>query len=103
MAWDVERLADGGMNDQGDLLASRNGAHYSFIIEAKDMMQGNIHKEVELAVKAAGTRPSAVIWKRRTRKEGNTNRTQTYPPIVAMTIDEFTALLKAAGNHHQGG
>jgi len=100
MAWTVERLADGGSNDLGDLILTRHGAKYSFLIEAKDMMQGNIHKEVQLADVASGTRPTAVIWKRRTRKAGNTNRTQTYPPIVAMNIDEFVALMKAAGYNH---
>lgn len=99
--WTVTRMADGGSKDEGDLLLTRINSEFSVVIEAKDMMQGNIHREVKKANVAARGRLSPVAWKRRVRKDGNTNRTQPYPPIVAMSVHQFFMLLWKAGEYER--
>lgn len=94
--WDITRMADGGTLDEGDLLLRHLGTGYAFIIEAKNVSQMNIHNEVNKAVIAAKTKPTAVIWRRLKKQPGNERRTRVGPDIVALTVPEFLALLRAA-------
>lgn len=87
----AERIAEGGQYDRGDI---RILTDHEWIGECKNRTNLNIHLAVEQAVAKAGHQRTFVVWKRMVRKKGNTNRTQPGPPIVAMPVDTFLALLK---------
>lgn len=88
---EAERLAEGGMNDLGDVRIYTPAGDW--IIEAKHRTALNIHETLEKAIRKSGTPNTAVHWKRSARKKGNTNRTQVGVPIVAITYERFLELI----------
>jgi len=87
----AERLPEGGTNDRGDIRIQTN---IEWIGECKNRTNLNIHQELTKAIKKAGHPHTFIVWKRLTRKPGNTNRTQPGPPIIALTVETFLQLLK---------
>ena len=87
----AERLAEGGMNDLGDIRISTD---YHWIGEVKDRERLNVHKELEKALEKSGTPDTFLVWRRLYRKKGNQRRTQDGPVVVALTLERFLELLK---------
>lgn len=86
----AERLAEGGLNDLGDVMLRS----FDIVIEAKDRAALNVHETlVKAERKTAGMFLTVLFWKRRTRKNGNTNRTQVGEPVVVMSAESFLELL----------
>ncbi len=90
--FDVHRLAEEGIHDQGDLEVILSD--FPLIIECKDVSNLPIHETVVKAGKKAGLSYSAVVWKRKRLEKGNTKRTQVGKPIVCMTMSDFADLLR---------
>lgn len=89
----AERIAEGGAYDVGDV---RIYAEHEWVIEAKDRMALNIHQALAKARSKAGGLPTAVVWRKTVRKDGNTNRTQDGPIVVALALEDFLELLGGA-------
>ena len=87
----AERLAEGGTADRGDV---RIYADDEWIVEVKDQMALNVPRTLEKALGKSGTPNTALAYRKMVRKEGNTNRTQDGPVIVALTLERFLGLLK---------
>lgn len=87
----VTRLAEGGVNDLGDLMIDDHG----IVIEAKDRASMNVHGVLKDAVAKAkrGGFVAVVAWKRKGMKSGNTKRSPMGPPLVAMRLEDFIELL----------
>ncbi len=85
------RLPEGGINDRGDIYILTD---YEWIGEVKDHMQLNIHQTLKKALEKSDTPNTFVVWRRMARKPGRSNRHQTGPTIVALTLDRFLELLK---------
>lgn len=87
----AERLAEGAAYDRGDvrILTDRE-----WTIEVKDRMSLNVPQALEKALAKAGTPDTALVYRKMTRRNGNTNRTQDGPVIVALTLDRFLELLR---------
>jgi hypothetical protein len=87
----AERLAEGGSYDLGDV---RIYTDVEWVIECKDRMALNVPQALEKALLKSGTRNTALVWRKMTRKNGNQNRTQDGPVIVALTLSRYLELLK---------
>lgn len=87
----AERIAEGGAYDVGDV---RIYGEQEWVVECKDRERLNVHQALAKSRMKAGGLPTAVIWRRMTRKPGNTNRTQDGPIVVALALDDFLELLK---------
>lgn len=61
--WEVERLAEGGSSDLGDLRLQPR-SQPPVIIEAKHREGLSVHREMAKAKKKAGTNRVALFWKR---------------------------------------
>lgn len=86
----AERLAEGGAHDRGDV---RLYADEEWTLEVKDQMALNVPRALEKALQKSGTPDTALVYRKMVRKDGNTNRTQDGPVVVAMTLDRFLELL----------
>lgn len=91
--FNVERLAEAGIRDLGDLRLVVGD--FTLIIESKDVGSLNIHETVVKATRkaAGGGYPAAVWWKRKKRTKGSERRVQVGEPIVCMTESQFLELL----------
>ncbi len=87
----AERIAEGGVYDRGDIIIYTD---HEWVGEVKDHMQLNIHQTLEKALIKSDTPNTFVVWRRMARTPGHTNRHQTGPTIVALTLDRFLELLK---------
>lgn len=87
----AERLAEGGSADRGDV---RILTDIEWVGECKDRMSLNLPRALEKALLKSGTLNTFVVWRKMRRVDGNTNRTQDGPVIVAITLDRFLELLK---------
>lgn len=88
----AERLAEAGVNDLGDVrIICANDQ--TWILECKDRQNLPIHKALDKALRKSMTPRTAVVWRRMVRREGNTNRTQEGPVVVALTLEAFIELL----------
>jgi hypothetical protein len=85
----AERLAEGGSADRGDV---RVWTDTEWVIECKDRMNLNVPRALEKALLKSGTPDTALVWRKMVRRNGNTNRTQDGPVIVALTLDRFLEL-----------
>ena len=87
------RLPELGLHDQGDIhLESRHTDTWT--VEAKARANLNPHLALHKAKQKADTTNVAVIWKRLTRKQGNTRRTPTGEPIIViLDLDTYTRLI----------
>lgn len=85
------RLAEGGNNDRGDISFDLAGREW--VIEARDRETMQVHRAAVAAQAKAGNAISAVIWKRKKLKPGNTVRTQVGPPVVIMTLAEWLEMV----------
>lgn len=88
---EVRRLAEEGIYDQGDL--ELQVGPFPVVVEARDREVMQIHRAVYDAKRKARGSISAVIWKRKQKKEGNERRTQVERPIVAMPLDDWLAMM----------
>lgn len=86
----AERLAEGGSADRGDV---RIYTDTEWVLEVKDRMNLNVPRALAKALRKSGIRDTALVYRKMVRKEGNTNRTQDGPVIVAVTLDRFLELL----------
>jgi hypothetical protein len=86
----AERLAEGGSADRGDV---RIWTDTEWVLECKDRMNLNVPRALEKALLKSGTPDTALVWRKMARKNGNTNRTQDGPVVVAVTLDRFLELL----------
>jgi hypothetical protein len=86
----AERLAEGGSNDRGDVHIFTD---VEWVGEVKDRMNLNVPRSLEKAIAKAGTPHTFLVWRKMSRKTGNTNRTQDGPVIVALTLHRFLELL----------
>jgi len=89
--FDVLRLVEGGIYDQGDLYLTIGG--WGLTIESKNNAQLNAHSIVQKANKKANG-PAVLWWKRTERKAGSQRRTQVGKPIVCMEEELFIELLE---------
>lgn len=89
----AERLAEGGVNDRGDIRIHTN---HEWVLEAKDRMQLNVHQTLDHAQTKSGTTHTAVVWRKMKRVPGSSRRVQDGPVVVALTLDTFLQLLKEA-------
>lgn len=87
----AERLPEGAINDRGDI---RIITDREWIGECKDRMSLNLPQAVAKAILKAGSLDTFVVWRKMKRKDGNTNRTQDGPIIVAITLERYLELLK---------
>ncbi len=87
----THRLAEGGRHDRGDIIVYTN---HEWVGEIKHRQALNIHQTLEKAITKSGTPDTFVVWRRSTRKPGDTNRHQDGPIIVALTLTRFLQLLK---------
>lgn len=87
----AERLAEGGSADRGDV---RILTDVEWVLEVKDRMNLNVPRSLEKALRKSGTPDTALVYRKMRRADGNTNRTQDGPVIVALTLDRFLELLK---------
>lgn len=86
----AERLAEGAVNDRGDV---RILTDEEWIIECKDRMSLNVPRALEKAILKSGTPDTALVYRKMKRKDGNTNRTQDGPLIVAVQLTRYLELL----------
>ena len=90
----VQRLAEGGSLDKGDveLIVNNKDIYY---IEAKSRQNLNIHQTLDKALEKSDSKNTVVFWKKLKRKQGNSKRTNDgVPEVVCMTYELFTDLLK---------
>lgn len=87
----AERLSEGGRYDRGDL---RILTDTEWIGETKNRMNLNVPRAVEQALAKSKTPDTFVVWRKMARANGNTNRSQDGPVIVALTLDRFLELLR---------
>jgi len=87
-AW---RLAEEGINDQGDILLS---GIEQWTIEAKARANLNVSQTLAKAKEKSGSPWTAVVWKKLTRKGDNQRRSADGEPVVViMSLDTFTRLI----------
>jgi len=89
----VQRLAEGGSLDKGDieLIVNNEDVYY---IEAKSRQNLNIHQTLDKALDKSKSGKTVVFWKKLKRKKGNSKRTNDgVPEVVCMTYDLFLELL----------
>lgn len=86
----AERLAEGGPADRGDV---RIYTDTEWVVEVKDRMNLNVPRALAKALRKSGTLDTALVYRKMVRKEGNINRTQDGPIIVAVTLDRYFELL----------
>ncbi len=89
----VQRLAEGGSLDKGDveLIINNKEVYY---IEAKSRQNLNIHQTLDKALDKSKTKNTVVFWKKLKRKQGNNKRSNDgVPEVVCMTYDLFVDLL----------
>ena len=86
----AERLAEGAVYDRGDI---RILTDREWVGEVKDRMSLNLPAALEKAIGKSGSADTFVVWRKMVRRNGNTNRTQDGPVVVAMTLDRFLELL----------
>ncbi len=93
-------LPEEGINDIGDVEITDKGGG-TWVIECRNREKMNIHRTLGKATEKAhrnhpyGSRVSVgVIWKRMLPKEpGKTRRKPAGPPIVALDVSDYLALL----------
>tara|TARA_A100001011_G_C14321483_1_gene850920 strand:- start:5156 stop:5518 length:363 start_codon:yes stop_codon:yes gene_type:complete len=90
----AQRLAEGGMNDRGDLVIEK-AKSFDVIGECKNRTNLNLHQTLRKALEKSGQFETVVYWKKLKRKGGNSKRTPDgEPEVVAMTPEFFEWLLR---------
>jgi hypothetical protein len=89
--FDVIRLVEGGIYDEGDLRLTTG--NWELTIESKDSAALNIHETVMKANRKAVVGPAVVWWKRTKQQPGKKIRTQVGKPIVCMSEELFIEFL----------
>jgi Holliday junction resolvase len=90
----VQRLAEGGSLDKGDIELIINNEHV-YYIEAKSRQNLNIHQTLDKAIEKSNSNNTVVFWKKLKRKKGNSKRTNDgVPEVVCITYELFVDLLK---------
>jgi len=88
----AQRLAEGGMNDKGDLLVEKN--KFDMVCECKNRTNLNLHQTLNKAIQKSGQFETVVYWKKLKRKgENNKRSADGEPEVVAMTPEFFEWLL----------
>lgn len=94
--FDARRLAEGGVNDPGDIEVT-DAYGDTWVIEAKHRQSLSIHKEYMKILRKAKDRGyvmAGLVWKRTLpKKEGQERRTPAGPPLVVLDLATFTSLL----------
>jgi len=89
----AQRLAEGGMNDKGDIICEKNS--FDLVGECKNRTNLNLHQTLQKALNKSGQFETVVYWKKLTRKGGNSKRSADgVPEVVAMTPEFFEYLLR---------
>ena len=89
----AQRLAEGGMNDRGDVICEKQS--FDMICECKNRTNLNLHQTLHKALEKSGQFETVVYWKKLKRKGGNSKRSADgVPEIVAMTPEFFEWLLQ---------
>tara|TARA_B100000287_G_scaffold430231_1_gene485076 strand:+ start:383 stop:742 length:360 start_codon:yes stop_codon:yes gene_type:complete len=88
----AQRLAEGGMNDRGDIIVDKKS--WDFVGECKNRTNLNLHQTLYKALEKSGQFETVVYWKKLKRKGGNSKRSSDgVPEVVAMTPEFFEWLL----------
>jgi hypothetical protein len=95
----VVRLPEGGVYDRGDL--SFEVAGTEVVIEARDRSSMQVHTATQKANRKATGALTALIWKRKILKPGNTVRSQVGRPVVVMPLHDWVELVKMAQTGRQ--
>ena len=96
---EARRLAEGGLLDPGDI-ELEDGYGDTWVIEAKHRQSLSIHtvyQQVQEKAERAGYLLSALIWKRNPpKKDGQSRRPNSGPPLVVMDLATFGLLVTDA-------
>ena len=89
---DGERIAEGGMNDKGDVKFTWNGN--DFFVECKARQSLNVTRELAKAIKKSKSNFTALVWKRLVKTSGQRRQPDGVPIIVCLTLDTFIEIVK---------
>lgn len=88
------RIAEGGVNDEGDVEAFIDGTRW--VLEGKARQTLNVQQTLGKARKKAGGGPVAVVWKRLVKVAGLSNRqpVEGERVVVILSWDDYISLIK---------
>ena len=89
---DGERIAEGGMNDKGDVKFVWNGNE--FFVECKARQSLNVTRELAKAIKKSKSNFTALVWKRLVKTSGQRRQPDGVPIIVCLTLDTFIEIVE---------
>ena len=89
---DGERIAEGGMNDKGDVKFTWNGN--DFFVECKARQSLNVTRELAKAIKKSKSNFTALVWKRIVKTSGQRRQPDGVPIIVCLTLDTFIEIVE---------
>ena len=90
----VQRLAEGGSLDKGDIELVINNTDV-YYIEAKSRQNLNLHQALDKAIEKSNSQNTVLFWKKLKRKKGNSKRsTDGLPEVVSMSYELFVELIK---------
>ena len=89
---DGERIAEGGMNDKGDVKFVWNGNE--FFVECKARQSLNVTRELAKAIKKSKSNFTALVWKRSVKTSGQRRQPDGVPIIVCLTLDTFIEIVE---------
>ena len=90
--FDAGRIAEGGMNDLGDLMI-HDQLGTPWIVEAKATERLNVTRVLGKAIEKGGPR-TVLIWKRLIKTGKKVRQADGEKIVVVLTLDLFTELLK---------
>tara|TARA_A100001391_G_scaffold204358_2_gene199799 strand:- start:2214 stop:2591 length:378 start_codon:yes stop_codon:yes gene_type:complete len=87
------RIAEGGVNDKGDVLFNWNGE--DFYVECKARQSLNVTRELAKSIKKSKSQFTALVWKRLVKTDKSRRQPDGVPIIVCLTLDTFIEIVES--------